>query len=262
MKKILIALGVIAAIVVAGVAYLYSNLDSIIKTAVEESGSRVTKVEVTLGGVNLDLTNGKGGLENLQVGNPDGFKTDYAFALGGVNVAVDTSSINSDVITIKEVTVDGPKVIYELAGTKSNIATIQSNVDAFTKTVSSGGASDDSGGEGPKLVIENLYVRDGEVAVSADFLQGKKMGVPLPTIHLTNIGKDSGGATPAEVAAKVLSAVNQSVIKSVSSLDLKGMMEGAGQVLEGAGSAVKGGGEGLKGAAEEAGSKLKGLIGN
>lgn len=263
MKKILIGLAVVVAIVVAGVAYIYSNLDEIIRTAVEESGSRVTKVDVSLAGVSLDLTNGQGSLQGLEVANPDGFNTDYAFSLGGVSVAVDTSSINSDTITINEVVVDAPKVIYELSGTNSNISTIQSNVDAFTKTMSSGdsAAATDSG-DGPKLVINNLYVRNGEVAVSADFLQGKKMGVPLPQIHLSDIGKDSGGATPAEVAAKVLSAVNKSVIQSVSKLDLKGMMEGAGQVIEGVGGAVEGGAEGLGGAAEEAGNKLKGLIGD
>lgn len=263
MKKILIALGVVVAVIVAGLAYVYTNLDEIVRTAIEESGSRVTNVEVTLGGVNLDLPNGKAGLEALQVANPDGFKTDYAFALGSVNVAIDTSSINEDTVTVNEVSVVSPKVIYELAGDSSNIKTIQNNVEAFQKAISSG-AEDPAadGGEGPKLVINDLYVRDGEVSVSASFLEGKKMSVPLPTIHLTDIGKESGGATPAEVAAKVLSAVNKAVMNSVTKLDLKGMMEGAGQVMEGAGGAIEGGAEGLKGAAEDAGGALEGLIGD
>lgn len=262
MKKILIALGVVVAVVVAGIAYVYTNLDEIVRTAIEDSGSRVTKVDVTLGGVQLDLTNGQGSLENLVVGNPTGFNTDHAFSLGGVSVSVDPTTLNSDTITIKEVVVAAPNVIYELSGSNSNIRTIQDNVEAFTKTMSSGEEASSESSEGPKLVIENLYVRDGEVAVSADFLEGRKTGISLPTIHLTDIGKDSGGATPAEVAAKVISAVNKSVIGTISKIDLKGLAEGAGKVIEGAGGVVEGGADGVKGATEKAGDALKGILGD
>ncbi|RED49155.1 hypothetical protein DFP90_106133 [Aestuariispira insulae] len=266
MKKILIGLVVIVAVIAGGAYYVFSNLDKIVETAVEEAGSQVTKVDVTLDGVRLELTEGNAALNGLQVGNPDGFKTDYAMALGTVSVSVDTSSVGQDVIVVREVVVDGPAIIYELSGTDSNIAAIQKNVESFTSAMGgSGGSSAESTEEGAKVVIENLYIRNGEVAVSAGFLDGEKMGVGLPEIHLTDIGKDSGGATPAEVAAKVLDAISTAVISSVATLDLGSMVEGAGAVMEGAGDAVKGvtegAGESVGGAVEGAADAVKGLFG-
>ena len=266
MKKLLIGVVVVVAVIAGGAYFLFANLDKIIQTAVEEAGSQVTQVDVTLAGVTLDIAGGKAGLNDLQVGNPDGFKTDYAMALGEVSVAMDPATVTENVIVVKEVIVDGPKITYELSGTDSNIATIQKNVENFAGAVGgsggSGETSSSSSEEGPKVVIENLYIRGGEVAVSAGFLEGKKMGVGLPEIHLTDIGKDSGGASPAEVAAKVLDAISTAVISSVATLDLGSMVEGAGAVLEGAGDILKDGGEGAGGAVEDATNAVKGLFGS
>ena len=272
MKKLLIGLVVLVVIVAGGGAYLIfgGGAAQLVKTSVETAGTQVAKVDVTLADVELEILSGVAALNGLDVANPDGFETDYAFSLGGVSVKVDTGSIGSDVITINEVVVTAPKVIYELAGTDSNIATIQKNVESFTNAMGGSGGGSSSGGdaaggeEGPKLVIENLYIRGGEVAVSAGFLDGKKMGVDLPEIHLTDIGKDSGGASGAEVAAKVLDSISSAVVTSVASLDLGSLMEGAGAVIEGAGDVVKeigegaGAGEAIDGATDAVGGAVEG----
>lgn len=263
MKKLLIVVAVIVAVLVGVVAVFYSNLDEIVRSAVEKAGSRVTQVEVTLDKVDLDPVSGKAALNALQVGNPEGFKSDYAFNLSGISVQADVESFSGDVITVNEVVVDGPKVIYELAGAGSNISVIQDNVNNFVNSVAGSGgegeAASDTGGEGPKVVIENLYVRGGEVSVSAGMLEGKKVGVALPDLHLKDIGKESGGATPGEVAATVLSAINAAVIKAVASLDIDGLLKGAGDVMKDAGSVL----EDVGGSAGEGvGKALEGVFGS
>lgn len=45
------------------------------------------------------------------------------------------------------------------------------------------------------------------------------LDAPLPEIHLTNIGKQKGGATPGEVAEKIIGALGQSVNTAVASVD-------------------------------------------
>ncbi|MCP5367110.1 MAG: hypothetical protein H6907_20015 [Hyphomicrobiales bacterium] len=272
MKKVLIIIGVL--IVIAGGVgyYFFSNLDSLIKQAVEKYGTEITKADVTLNKVELSLTSGEGALHGLTVGNPAGYKTDSAFRLGTVSVKVDTATVTADPVVIKEIVVDGPEVTYELGGDAgSNVQQLQKNVNDY---VGPGGESKDSGG-GPKLIIEHLYVRNGKVNVASTALAGKKLGAGLPEIHLTDIGKDKQGATPGEVAEKVMASLSQGIGKAVSGLGLdklKGAVtEGIGKaqetLKEGAGGVTKslqegtgGATGGIKEGVGDAGKKLKKLF--
>lgn len=277
MKKVLIGLAVLAIIVAGGLYFVWSNLGSIIKTAVEEAGSEVTQVSVTLDNVDVDkLTDGQAGIRGLTVGNPSGFQTDSALKLGEVSVKVDPATVTSDVIVIKEVVIAAPEVTYEFGSGGSNIGTIQKNVEKAAGGSSSGGGSGDSssgGGEseGPKLVIENVYVRDGKVNVSADFLKGQSTGASLPNIHLKDIGKEGGknaGASPAEVAQKVIAAISTAATSAVGKLDVGAIKDALGKELGGAAAGIqksleKGGdaGKALKEGAGEAEKGLKKLFG-
>lgn len=267
-RALLIGVGVIVVIVVGAVFFLYSSLDSIVKAAVENVGSQATQTKVTLDTVKISPTSGEGSLKGFRVGNPAGFKSDSAMRFDEVSVKVDVGSVTKDVIVLREVAITAPQVTYEInQHGGSNISTIQKNVDAFSKSMGAGQggaakpAAEKEGG-GKKVIIENLYVRDGKVGVSAAFLGGKEVSAPLPTIHMTNIGKDKGGATPAEVADKILSSISQSATKAVSSLGIDKMMkqgaEGAQKMLQnGAGGATKT----IEGGAKGVGDTVKGLFG-
>lgn len=259
MKRALL-IGVIAVVVVVGgaVVFLYSSIDSIVKAAVEEVGSRATQTKVTLDSVKISPTSGEGALNGFRMGNPTGFKTDNAMRFNTVSVKLDVGSLTKDAILIKEVVIAGPQITYELGGGGSNIATIQKNVDAFAKSMGAGqggGAKQEPAKDGgKKVIIENLYIRDGKIGVAASMLGGKQMDASLPTIHLKDIGKDKGGATPAEVADKVLTSISSSASKVVSSLGVDKMMDKAKEGAEGAKKALEEGGKGV-------GDKVKGLFG-
>lgn len=234
MKKLLIGLAVLVVIVAGGIFYVWQNLGSLIKTAVEEAGSRATQVKVTLKDVDAGkVTEGALALRGLVVGNPSGFKTDSAFELGEISVKVDPATVTSDTIVIKEVVIAAPHVTYEFAGGGSNIGTIQKNVEKLAGGGSSGSSSSSSSSSegGKKVIVENLYVRDGKVDVSADFLQGQKTGVSLPTIHLKDIGKSGGGATPAQVAEQVIAAIAKSATSAVGKLDVGAIKDALGKEL-------------------------------
>ncbi|WNK01418.1 hypothetical protein L2D14_08280 [Thalassospiraceae bacterium LMO-JJ14] len=261
MKKVFIGVGVVVVLLVAGGIYLYSNLGGIIKSAVETYGSEATKAEVTLNSVDLDATSGKAALNKLSVGNPSGFKTPSAFELGAIAVQIDTSTLNSDPIVINSVLIDGPKITYELANGGSNIDAIKANVDAYAKKIGGGdsSASSSSEGEGPKIIIEKLTITGGEVNVSASFLDGKSLGSKLPTLTLTDIGKDDGGASPADVIKQVIDKMTAGVGSAVSGLNLDDLAKGAGEEAK---KLMEGASEGASDTMGEAGKKLKGLLGN
>jgi len=268
-RTLLIGIAAVVVIVVGAVILLYSNIDSIVKAAVEEAGSRATKTTVTLQSVKISPTSGEGTLNGFRMGNPEGFKTESAIRFGTVSVKIDVGSLTRDAVLVKEVIIAAPQITYELAGSGSNIATIQKNVEDFAGASGAGkpgeakpapAASED----GKKVIIENLYIRDGKVGVSATFLGGKQMSVPLPAIHLKDIGKEKGGASPAEVAEKILTSISDGAKKAVDSLGLDKMMDKAREGVEGTKKLLEGGAGGAQKTIEEGtkgvGDAVKGLF--
>ncbi len=74
-RGVLIGGGGILALGVVAIAVIFFFLGSIIVTAVETTGSEVTKTKVTLAGADIDLSSGKGTLQGFKMGNPAGFKS-------------------------------------------------------------------------------------------------------------------------------------------------------------------------------------------
>jgi uncharacterized protein involved in outer membrane biogenesis len=251
MKKI-IGFAVLAVVVVIAAAFIYlsMNYGSIVKAGVESNGPKFTKTEVALGGVDVSPFAGEISINDFLVGNPKGFKTSHAFKVGTIKVAVDLGSLTSETIHITEIVIDSPDIIYELGGGGSNLQTIQKNVAQASGGGGKGKAAKDGGGEGPKVVIDNLYVRNIKVAFSAGILGGKIIPVPVPDIHLKDIGKDSKdgkGATLGEATAKVMDEITGSVTKAASAINLDGIKKQAEGLIKGAGGATKGVTDSIKG---------------
>lgn len=236
MKKILIGLCVVLVAVAGGIFYLTQNAHKIIQAVVEEQGSSVTQVPVKLSSVELSLSDLKAGLHGLTVGNPDGFKTDQAISLGEVSVKI-SEDWSMDLIVIEEVMIRAPEVTYEIGSDGSNIDAIQRNVEKSTggsADSSDTASSSDSGETGPKVVINNLYIKDGKINVSASFMDGQSLSTGLPDIHLQDIGKESGGASPAEIADQIISSITKYSSSAAGSLDLSslGLADISGKAAE------------------------------
>lgn len=283
MKRLGVILGGGLAVIVLAVAgiffFVLSNIDGLVKDVIEGQGSKVAGVPVTVSGVAIKPFDGAGAISGLTIGNPPGFKSEHAVSLGGISVAIDTASVTEPVVVIREITVDSPSVIYELASGGNNIDAIRGNVEKATGGASGGTSSGSgSGGEAEKkLVIENLYIRGGSVKVAASLLDGKGLEAPLPDIHLKDIGKEGDGATPDEVAAEVMAALTAAANKAAGTLGVGKTLEGLKQNLdkitggqlptnaEGAKQAVddaKGAVEGVTKELDKAGEGLKKLFGN
>lgn len=227
MKKILTGFAILIVIIAIGGYFLSANLDSIVKVAVEKYGTAATGTQVKLEGVKIVLTSGEASLSGLTVGTPAGFDADQSFSLGLVSIKLDPASVKgSGPIVVKDITIRKPQIVYEVnAKGENNLSVIGKNAQAYAGSF--GGkkgasaqeeASPAEKEEGRKIIIENLTVEDGQVSVSqAMLLKDKKLSVALPAIHLTNIGKATGGATPAEVAQKILGTISNAAAQAASS---------------------------------------------
>lgn len=246
MKKLigLTALAIIV-VIVGALIYLSMNYSSIVKAGVESEGPKFTQTTVGLGEVGVSPLAGEVSISEFLVGNPKGFKTSHAFKVESIKLAVDIWSITGKTVHIKEISIDSPDVIYELGDGGSNLQTIQRNVDK----ASGGGAkaSKDGGGEGPKVVIDNVYIRNIKVALSAGMLGGKKVPVPVPDIHLKDIGKDGKGASMSDAAAKIMDEITGSITKAASSINLDDIRKQTEGLTKGAGDATKGVTDSIKG---------------
>ena len=263
LKKILIGVAVLAVVLIVaiggGVYYLYSNLDSIVKAAIETYGGNATQAKVSVQTVKISLTSGEGSISGLVIGNPSGFATPHALTLGSVSVKVDTASVTKVPLVIKEVVIAAPSITYERGTSGGNLEKIQENVSRYAGLDKAKKPAAESKDE-PKFIIENLYVRDGRIGISHTALQGRTLSSGLPTIHLKDIGKDKGGASPAEIAERVLGSITQQASK-IASVDLdKALGQIKGVVtdqLKGAGDQVKN----LPGAVAPVGDRLQGILG-
>jgi len=224
-KKIALGVAVLVVVLAVGAHFLWSNLDRIVKAGVEKYGTAATQTEVQLDRVHLSPTSGAGTLSGLSVANPQGFSSAKAMALGSISVKLDTSSIaGSGPIVISQIVIDKPQVSYEVANNGStNLQTLQRNTQTYASSMAGRGGpagkdAQNNSGPGRKIVINDLVITNGDVTISQPALekaatQGKPLNAPLPTIHLTNIGKVSGGATAAQVAQQVLGSIAMSASK-------------------------------------------------
>jgi uncharacterized protein involved in outer membrane biogenesis len=236
MKRVAIGLTALITILVVGVLVLYSSMGAIITKAVNTTGPEIIQAKVNLDETVIDATSGKGSLHGLFIGNPEGFETESAFKMDKIEITLDTASVTSDIVVINEINIQAPEITYELGGSGSNIDAIQKNVDAFVKKYAGASESKEKSAakeNETKLIIEHLYVTGGKVNISATLLGGKSITVPLPDIHLKDIGKKEKGATPGEVVQSIIGALNKAILKAVAPLNLDKVGEVAGKAVEG-----------------------------
>src|SRR3546814_20948760 len=126
-KKVALVFAVLVVVIAGGVYYFASNLDGIVKAAIEKYGSEATQAKVSLKGVELSPTQGSGSLKGLVIGNPKGFSTPEAMSLGDVSISLDIGSLQSNPIVIKQVLIEQPAITYEYGAADSNLQAIQKN---------------------------------------------------------------------------------------------------------------------------------------
>ena len=200
-------------------------------------------------GVSLSPFSGRGQLKGLVVGNPEGFKTPTAIQVGSVGVALQPSSVLSDKVVIQTITVAGPEITLEQTPQGNNLNKILDNVRGTAGPGQPAG-QEEAKAKTRKLEVDDLLISGGKVRLSASLLGGKAMTVPLPEIHLTDLGRGPEGITPAELTEKVLRAVIDGALKSAAG--------GLGNM----GNAVTGGAKDLStGAVGTAEKALKGVGG-
>jgi len=239
MKKLMKVLGVLVVLLALVVLVVSLSLGTIIEKGVGTVGPKVTGVPVSVDNVGFSLMKGKAEVDNMVVGNPEGFHTAHAFKLGELDVEVDVASIFSDRVVIKRILIDAPEITYELGLKGSNIGKLQKQIEeqnADKPAAEPSPETEQADAGGKKVEIAEIVISGGRINLSATALGGSQVPIPLPTITLKDIGKEKDGASIVEVVDEIVGAVFQAATGTV-----KGSGKLVGKGLKATGDLAVGG---------------------
>ena len=238
MKKAAAITVAVIVVVASIVGFLVININSVVKNGIEVAGPEVLGVPVTVDDVKISFLNGRGVIKGLNVANPAGYKSETAISIDEMQVSVDTGSLTSDKIHVKEVIIISPSITYEGNLLDSNISQLQKSAESTAVSVSEIGGESSQETE-ISLQIDRLQVKDAKIGVQLAFLNDP-LSLVLPSLELTDLGKDED-ASAGDVINEILIGLNKSIVPLIR--------ENAPGV-----------GDKLKEAGEKIGEKLKGLF--
>jgi hypothetical protein len=220
MEKLFLKVLIILVVLIVGVMIVVGLfLGTIVKKGMEAVGPKITQVSIRVDAVSLSLLNGSATINGLVVGNPEGYKTPQAISVGSVAVGVNPLTVLSDKIVVRSVRVEAPEITFEGGLGGNNLSKIMDNVNAIAKNggpASTNTTAKAASQPGRKIEVDDFLITGATVHVSLTGLGGKEMTLPLPDIHLTDLGRSGAGITAADLTRRVLGAITATTIKAVA----------------------------------------------
>jgi len=241
LKKALVALVVLLALVAGALFWLYESLDVLVKFTLEHYGPDVAGVTVKVGHVEISPKDGRGMLRGIEIGNPPGFTTTHAAKLGEVRLALDPATIREPLVHVREIAIEAPLIVYERGGKGTNLDAIQKNIENYAASnvpVSESGDKSAAGSGSARhlFVIDRVSIHGAKVTMTNAGLRGQGITFDLPDIELRDLGKRQGGLTASQAASIVtntlIAKIGQKVLTNIDLLR-KGGVEGAIDALKG-----------------------------
>jgi hypothetical protein len=209
MKKILIA-GVVIIVLVAGIVFFtLSNFGPLVKKTINTLGPQITKTDVNVEDVSISIFSGQATIKQFFLGNPKGFKSSQAMKVASIYVDIDEGSITKNPIIINKIEIIAPEITYEKIAGSDNFQTILKNVQGSAKKDGKSEKKSDTGKDkkSKKIIINDVIIKKGKVHLSMTALAGKEIDAPLPDIHLTDIGRETNGATAAQAFEQIFGSL-------------------------------------------------------
>lgn len=248
MKKILLVLVLLGLIIGGGALYLLSGAGDLIRTQMEEQGSKYLGTQVTVSSADLALSEGRLTINKIDVKNPTGFSKENAFSLA--SITLDIGGSLEEPYVVQNVNVNAPEILYEVdAKGQGNLIVLKNNLAAHLPKDEE--KPKPEGGPNPLVIVEKVTVQDVRLKLNFELLptgdlniETKTYEVTLPTFTAGPIGKPNG--MPADkVGLAIVDAMLDNIIAQAKAEAKKRAKEEAKKKLK-----------------EEAKKKLKDLFGN
>ena len=214
-------------VVVLGMSGVYMGRNDLIKHTVEKIGPKYTQTTVLLGEVKFNPFQGHLTLKDLHIGNPKGFSERDLFSLGSISIDLQPKTVLSKKIIIDRIMVDNVFASYEIANGTNNIDALQKNILGNPKPAAQNAPAPAAGNEKEKpakaVVIKDLTVKDAKVSAA---ISGISMTLPLPTIHMTDIGEEKP-STFKEVLKSIINVFSTETLNAIANATAEALKSGA-----------------------------------
>lgn len=213
-------------------------------------------------------------INNLFIGNPEGFSSKHLVKIDQFEIVLDISTLESETLMINEILIQKPRVAYERQIRTDNIKALQASIEGAIarrkedlgrkesqpdelKAEEAAPVTADAGTE-QKVIIGHLLVSNGLVKAKISALPSAP--IPLPDIEKFNMGKEQGGTSLTEASTALFETFYDAIIGSVGSATglatdtLKGAgsisMDAMGNLFDGMGNMFSKAGKGVGHAAD------------
>jgi hypothetical protein len=214
-------LAVVLVVVVVSVVFL-GNLNSLVKTAVEEVGSDVLGTKVTLSEADIQLTEARGVLRGLTIQNPRGFSNAKLLTMDEVLLDLDLKALQEKLVAIEQVRIAGASVLAEQKETTTNMQVLLDNLKSQQSDAGEvATSSDSSADQDVRIKISRFDFVNASATVLSD--QFGEASLDMPDVNLRGVGGDKG-LPPSELANALVKPILESLKQNMQGL-LKGMAE-------------------------------------
>ena len=253
MKKILLVIFILIAILGGATYWFFDNLDSFIKNYMVEYGSKITQTDFEVDSVKTDLKKGEITINRLGIENPKGFSNTEAFEAEKIIVTVNKDNWNQDIVEIPLVLIKDPEIVYEYNGKETNFNVIKENIESYIKLTSTKNVkttikdvtklADDQlaktnqtrtktenketkGNSEKTFFIKVLKIVDLKITARVSSIKKDLLSKKISLIVINDIGSKSNGASPEKVLETVISNIDNNL---KSNIDLKLIKRGIKQ---------------------------------
>jgi len=221
MKKAMLSIFFILLIVIAsGLYYVFSNLDNIVKAAIEKYGSEATHTAVQVDTVKIVLADGAASIKGLKIANPEGFSLPNAFSLGEITTDINIEKTTNELVAIDLVDIKAPEVYYEInSDHKGSLNVLKENLGNSAKASKQepkSASTPDGKNKSPiKLHISRFLLQDARLQVKLVPAKNKTYDLKLPPLQLSNLD-----GTPEQISKQVL---NQLIEHATTEIKKQGL---------------------------------------
>ena len=228
-------------IVVGFIAFVFSLylvggslLNKSIKTGLETVAPDILGVPLNIDTVDISLLDGRGSIERLVIGNPEGFKTDNLFSVNFVELDLSIMSLFSGIVHIESIQVETPKFIFERNIQGSNLGILLERLKSQGNREASSISGEDSSNQSDlKFRVDACSIKNGSVQLNL----GASAELPMPNLVIENIGTE-GGISAKDAIAEILGSVLRNVVKTAVNNPSQILNLGSELILDGENSVV------------------------
>lgn len=210
-----------------------------VREAVESAGPKVAGVTMTLDEVRVSPLTGKGSIERLVVGNPEGFSMPSSFTAGQIDVEVKASTLLAEKVVIRSIRIHRPEIVLEGNLEGSNLWTIHRNIRENQGRRKEAGR----GLRDKRFQVDEFVILQPKAHLSLTVMQGRALARDLPDIRLADLGQGDGGITGGELAQAALQAILDALRQAASDRFAgisRDVGRGLGRGVAGASKVIKG----------------------